>query len=157
MEQPKRKSNRLKHWDYSQPGAYFVTICTRGRQCIFWHNVGANCVRPLSEIGCIVQLEIERWNDAYERVQIDKYVVMPNHIHVLLQIIPDANGRTQFAPTVSRMVKQFKGAVTKRIGTPLFQRSFHDHIIRDERDYQLIWQYIDQNPLKWKLDCFYTP
>ncbi|MBO5797558.1 MAG: transposase [Clostridia bacterium] len=157
MERPVRQPNRLKEWDYSHPGAYFVTICTKGRECLFWRDVGANCVRPLSKTGCIVQREIARWNETYEQVQIDKYVVMPNHIHVLLRIVPDANGRTQFAPTLSRMVKQFKGAVTKQIGMPLFQRSFHDHIIRDERDYQMIWQYIDQNPLKWELDCFYTP
>lgn len=65
------------------------------------------------------------------------------------------NGRTQFAPTISRVMKQFKGSVTKKIGHPIRQKSFHDHIIRNDRDYKKIWEYIETNPLKWEEDCFY--
>lgn len=77
---------------------------------------------------------------------------MPNHVHLLLMIQPDGSGRTQFAPTLSRVVKQFKGAVTKRIGEPVWQRSFYDRIVRNQESYQEIWRYVDENPLKWQLD-----
>jgi len=61
------------------------------------------------------------------------------------------------APTVSRIIQHFKGIVTKRLGTSIWQKSFHDHIIRTERDYQMIWEYIDKNPYHWETDCFYHP
>ena len=76
---------------------------------------------------------------------------MPDHLHVLISISEGKNGRTQFAPTVSRMVKQFKGAVTKTIGFPIWQKSFMEHIIRDEDDYNTRLKYICDNPLKLKL------
>ena len=66
-------------------------------------------------------------------------------------------GRAQLAPTVSRIIQQFKGAVTKRIGISVWQKGFYDHIIRNESDYLRIWQYIDTNPAKWQEDCYYTP
>ena len=160
MEPAKRKPNRLKNYDYSTSGAYFITICINDRKNLFWCDVGANCVRQsdiqLSSIGNVVKHQIEKWNTTYGNVHVDKYVIMPNHLHLIICISTDGNRRTQFAPTISRMVKQFKGAVTKQIGIKIWQRSFHDHIIRDENDYLKIWQYIDTNPLKWQEDCFYT-
>ncbi|WP_295632444.1 transposase [uncultured Intestinimonas sp.] len=81
---------------------------------------------------------------------------MPNHVHMIL-VLTSQGGRTLCAPTVSRVIKQFKGVVTKRAGLPLWQKSFHDHIIRNEADYLRIWQYIDTNPLKWREDCFCAP
>ena len=105
-----RKHNRLKEYDYSQNGYYFITICTAGKSKILCDiSVGANCVRPktaLSEIGKLVGENIGRLNSIYENVRVDKYVVMPNHVHLILVI---QSGRTQFAPTVSRIMKQFKG------------------------------------------------
>ena len=94
----------------------------------------------------------------YDSVEVTKYVVMPNHIHMIIIIRDTINysGRTQFAPTVSRVVKQFKGSVTKKIGHSIWQRSFHDHIIRDENDYLRIWKYIDENPSNWMDDCYYS-
>lgn len=80
---------------------------------------------------------------------------MPNHIHLIVLITASNDGRTQFAPTVSRMVKQFKGAVSKEIGHSIWQKSFHDRIIRNEAEYQKIWRYIEENPLKWELDKYY--
>ena len=161
---PKRKRTRLKNFDYSTNGAYFVTICVKDKQKILWsenrcNNVGANCVRPpgnlpLSAFGNAVKDEIERINFVYsDIVKIDKYVVMPNHIHMIVVI--DTYGRTQFAPTLSRVIKQFKGSITKQIGKSIFQKSFHDHIIRDQADYLKIWNYIETNPAKWQEDCFY--
>lgn len=157
---PKRKQNRLNGYDYSSCGAYFITICTKDKQKLFWNNVGANCVRPneqlpLSEIGGIVDNEIQKIGAIYNGVTVDKYVVMPNHIHMIIMILSDECGRTQFAPTISRVIKQFKGSITKQIGFSVWQRSYHDHIIRCQTDYDEIWRYIDENPLKWDTDCYY--
>ncbi|MCD7920483.1 MAG: hypothetical protein LUG45_10570 [Clostridiales bacterium] len=84
---------------------------------------------------------------------------MPNHIHVILWIRQEETpaGRTLCAPTVSRIVKQLKGAVTKQLGYSVWQKSFYDHILRNENDYLLTVQYIDENPLKWDLDPYHTP
>ena len=157
---PERKQNRLKEYDYSSCGAYFITICTKDKQNLFWNNVGANCVRPneqlpLSEIGRIVDKEIRKIPEIYSAMEIDKYIVMPNHIHMIVSILSDDCGRTQFAPTISRMIKQFKGAITKQTGFSVWQRSYHDHIIRGQADYDEIWQYIEENPLKWDKDCYF--
>ena len=164
-EYVRRKTNRLNNYNYSSSGMYFVTICVKDKQKILWNNndfdcVGANCVRQsedmfLSEYGIVVKNEIEKINNIYDNlIKIEKYVVMPNHIHMIIFI--NAYGRTQFAPTISRVIKQFKGSITKQLGKSVFQRSFHDHIIRNEADYLKIWNYIDTNPAKWQEDCFYT-
>ena len=156
---PKRKSIRLNGYDYSSCGAYFITLCTKDKKKLFRNSVGANCVRPneaqLSEIGKLVDFEINKISSIYNAVLIDKYVVMPNHIHMIVMIQSDEYGRPQVAPTVSRIVKQFKGSISKQIGFSVFQRSYHDHIIRNQSDYDEIWQYIDENPLKWQSDCYY--
>ncbi len=167
----KRKNIRLKNYDYSSPGAYFVTICTRKRENIFWHSipdseslswycVGANCVRPqnlpLSDIGEIVFKELEIWDQTYDSVSLNSYVIMPNHIHIMVFISADEYGRPQVAPTVERMVKQFKGSVTKKVGKPIWQKSFIEHIIRNEQDYKTRMDYICQNPIRWCYDELYT-
>ncbi len=156
---PKRKPLRLNGYDYSSCGAYFITLCVKDKRRIFWESVGANRVRPdivpLSRIGEIVSREIQKISVIYDNVEVDKFVVMPNHVHMILSILADDHGRTQFAPTVSRVVKQFKGSVTKQIGFSPWQRSYHDHVIRNVRDYGEIWQYIDENPFRWESDCYY--
>lgn len=102
--------------------------------------------------------EVCRIHECYQGVDIDKYVVMPNHIHmiVMLHNADDNHGRPQIAPTLSRIVQQFKGAVTKQAGFSLWQKSFHDRVIRSEAEYRDIWQYIDTNALKWALDKYHT-
>ena len=167
----KRKDIRLKNFDYSSPGAYFVTICTENRKKHFWDgqldpqiftwiSVGANCVRPknlpLSSIGKIVFDELEIWNKTYSAVSLYSYVIMPNHLHIMVVISADEYGRTQFAPTLDRMVKQFKGAVTKKVGYPIWQKSFIEHVIRNRRDYEKRSNYIYENPIRWHLDKLYT-
>ena len=148
----------MKDYNYSSNGYYFVTICTKEKKLLFGKiDVGANCVRPLTDCGTIVENEIAVLNNAYENVEVIKYVVMPNHIHMIIAITCGDDGRTQFAPTLSRIIKQFKGAVTKKIGEQIWQKSFHDHIIRNGQSYRKIWRYIDENPLKWHEDCYYTP
>ena len=155
-ESPKRKNIRLKGYDYSAVGSYHVTICTKNKEHLFWNNVGATCGRPqveytLSEYGRIADNEIQRITDIYDAVSVDKYVVMPNHIHMLVSIQADECGRPQVAPTKSRIVQQFKGAVSKQIGFSVWQKGYIDHIIRAQADYDETWIYIEENPIKWFL------
>ena len=161
-----RKHNRLREYDYSQNGYYFITICTAERRKMLCDiSVGANCVRPkttFTEIGRIVDENIGKLNDIYETVRVDKYVIMPNHVHFILaiqngrtQFAPTEDTRTQFAPTISRIIKQFKGKITKEVGFSIWQKSFYDHIIRDETDYLRIWDYIEYNPDKWTEDQYF--
>ena len=152
---PKRKHIRIANYDYSTPGAYFITVCTANRDEIFWSDRrGELCSPvnvPLSDIGIIVDNEIQKLNIIYATVRVDKYCIMPDHIHMILTINTSENGRTQFAPTISRIMKQFKGSITKQIGKPIWQKSFYDHGIRNQQDYNEIWQYIENNPLKYAL------
>ena len=102
---PKRKPIRIEDYDYSTPGAYFVTVCTANRERILWADRrGELCSPaniPLSEIGTIVENEIQKLNSVYDGVKVDKYCIMSDHIHFIISIITDKNGRTQFAPTKS--------------------------------------------------------
>ena len=163
MELQTRKPNRLKDYDYSQNGAYFITICTKDRKPILSvienadECVGETCGLPsicLTDVGKTIKNEIDKIHLIYDNIFIDNYVVMPNHIHLIIRI--DNNGRPQVSPTINRIIQQFKGSITKQIGKSIWQKSFYDHIIRDDIDYQNIWQYIDENPVKWKEDKLYV-
>ena len=163
---PRRKLNRLRDYDYSRNGAYHIVICVQNDQPLLGTiPVGANCVRPpapspihLSDIGQIVEQEIHIMATSYDRLTVEKYVIMPDHIHLLLLIQTvdithvGANCVRPPAPTVSRVVKQFKGAVTKKIGCSIWQKSFYDRVIRNEREYLETWQYIGSNPRQRKFD-----
>lgn len=162
MVLPQRKRNRLELFDYSRPGAFFITICAKDKKCIFW-KVGASIARPqsempLSEYGRVVNEKIHEISLRYSYIEVANYTIMPNHVHLLLTHYYDDSGRAMLAPTpdISRVVQQFKGAVTKAIGTAVWQKSFHDRIIRNEKEYQKIFEYIDNNPLSWEADCFYN-
>lgn len=112
MNSKTRKPNRLKNYDYSQNGVYFITVCVENRNPILSYiPVGANCVR-LSKVGEIVEEEIKNISEIYKNVTVENYVIMPTHIHLLV-FIDTFSGRTQFAPTISRIIKQFKGVITK--------------------------------------------
>ncbi|MDR1133194.1 MAG: hypothetical protein LBL05_03475 [Synergistaceae bacterium] len=106
-ESPTRTPNRLKNYDYSQSGYYFITICIKDRHELLWRPyVGARIARPsLSDIGEIVKNAIENIPHIYESVTVDKYVIMPNHIHLIL-IIGDDPGRAMRAPTISTIINQ---------------------------------------------------
>ena len=160
MNRPSRKRNRLENFNYSTPGAYFITICTKDRINLFWDNVGARIARPedveLSEYGRITEEAIRNISQCYPAVAVDNYVIMPNHIHLLLRIESGADGRPLIAPTISTVVQQMKGYITKQIGRSIWQKLFHDHVIRSEAQYRKIWNYIDGNPIKWAEDCFYS-
>lgn len=158
MTQPVRKPNRLPMYDYSACGTYFITVCTDGREELFWtQDVGAAISRPpaLSAIGRIVDCAVREIPQHYEHIRIDHYAVMPNHLHLLLTILP-MDGRLIAAPTISQVVGQLKRHVSRKAGKSVWQKSFHDHIVRDERDYEKIWAYIEHNPWRWETDCFYS-
>ncbi|MBE7044318.1 MAG: hypothetical protein E7397_02220 [Ruminococcaceae bacterium] len=106
----------------------------------------------LTSIGIEVEKSIQYINDNDIGVKIDKYVVMPNHIHLIL-ILDDSGGHGN--PPLQNIIGQLKSYTTNKYGNVLWQRSYHDHIIRGEKDYQKIWEYIDTNVLIWEKDCFY--
>lgn len=159
MTFPQRKPNRLTEYDYSTPNAYFLTICTENRKNLFWKNVGAIIDRPenvpLTNLGCLVRQCIIEIPMHYPMISVDNFVVMPNHIHLLLQIHTDANGRSLIAPTISTVVRLMKGTVSKQAGFSVWQKGFYDHVIRNNKDYQSIWNYIQGNPSKWTEDQLY--
>lgn len=140
-------------------GAYFITICVQSRRCILSRIVGEGLAPPVAEltdIGRLAEEQLRRLPDRFPSVTVDKYVIMPNHIHLILELQKGAGGASP-SPTVTQVIGAFKSLVTRLCGgeTKLFQRSFYDHIIRGEEDYQEIWEYIDQNPAKWQEDRFY--
>ena len=152
-ELPSRKRNRLKHYDYSSCGAYFITICTSDRRNYFCNGVGATIGRPqdvdLSQYGKLVDEAINNIPSIYPALKLDHYVIMPDHIHLLLIIRADEYGRPMVAPTISRVVQQLKGYITKRIGHSIWQKLFFDHVIRNRQDYEEHVKYICDNPVKW--------
>ena len=161
MEFAKRKQNRLTEYDYSTPNAYFITICTDNRKNLFWTDERAITNQPgnvpLTKLGKIVHHCIADIPKHYPMVSVDHYVIMPNHIHLLLQMHTDINGRSVTAPTISTVVRLLKGAASRQAGFPLWQKGFYDHVIRNENDYQQIWNYIEGNPGKWPEDQLYSP
>lgn len=161
MKYPTRKPNRLSEYDYSSVGAYLITVCAYNRKCLFWESP---CVVPdslsamkLSLFGAIVKNVITEISKRYPSVSVDNYVIMPNHIHILFQIHGDANGRQVAAPTIQTVVGQMKRAASMAAGITLWQKGFHDHIIRSDSDYQAAWNYIYGNPSKWFEDDLYIP
>lgn len=148
---PKRKAVRLKGFDYGTPGVYFITICTHERQCTL-SAIDEMGKVLLTASGRIVAEEIRNISSRWTSVSVDKYVIMPNHIHMILTLCETGAGAS-----VTGAIGAMKSIATNRSGIKLFQRSFHDHVIRTESDYRMIWKYIDTNPLKWAQDCFYQP
>lgn len=162
MDFPKRKQLRLPEYDYSSPGAYFVTICTQDRRCILSEiRRGDLCGRPsltLSPYGEIVEACI-KYAAEYYNVQISPFVIMPNHIHFICAIDPP-RATARVAPTLGRIVGALKSLSANRcresgLKGALWQRSYHEHVIRGEADYREIWSYIDTNPARWAEDRYY--
>ena len=153
---PNRKPTRLKEYDYSSPGLYFVTICTHNRKYLLSKIVGegfhALPKNILSPIGKEIEKSIQYINNNYAGIAIYKYVIMPNHIHLIVNL-QDSGGRGN--PPLQDIIGQLKSYTTNKFGSILWQRSFHDHIIRGKEDYDKIWEYVDTNVLKWEQDCFY--
>ena len=166
-----RKQIRLKNYDYSKSGLYFVTICTENRSCIFGDIiVGADPrVRPsmiLNEFGTIVDEKINELKK-YKNVDVDIYCVMPNHVHLILIIFLKFGSTQGSTPTVGEYIKRLKTLTTyiyiKNIKNNnwlsfekrLWQRNYYEHIIRNEIELNKIRQYIINNPLFWNQDINY--
>jgi len=144
MDFKSRKDIRLKEFDYNTPGAYFVTICVKDRKPILSEIVGDDAYIVPKKCGLVVEKYIRNVPE------IEKYVIMPDHIHMIIKL----NNGSMWASTptnkVSSIVRSIKILTTKEIGEPIFQRSFYDHVIRGEADYKEIWEYIENNPSKRK-------
>ena len=168
-----RKQNRLAGYDYSQPGAYFITVCTQDRTPVLGTIVGADdYIGPyinLTPIGNVV----EKYTQTIPGI--GEYIIMPNHVHMILHISatdPQDGPMWSSAPTernfigpmwssaptdasVENLVRTWKTLITKETGRSIWQRSYYDHIIRDEREYIEIAQYIINNPARWCEDRYY--
>ena len=174
------ESARLIGRDYAEPGAYFVTLCTKGKQC--WFGEIRSGIVGLSDVGCIVAQEIQHTSCIRSHVELDAWIVMPNHVHMIVRILPIENDdpvetarravSTDVAEIVSlpRLKPQSLGSIVGRIkaqatakirrsGFPEFawQERFHDRIIRNDRTLQNIRTYIRNNPVRWEIDHAFTP
>ena len=141
-----RHSIRLTGYDYTQNGCYFLTICTRNRECLFGEIQNAEMF--LSNIG-------EKVNDCWQEIPnhfpqivLHEYVIMPNHIHLLLAL-NNTGGRIVSAPTVIGSLKRFASRQAK---SDIWQKGFYDHVIRDDEDLKIKWDYIEGNPAQWLLN-----
>jgi REP element-mobilizing transposase RayT len=158
---PDRRSIRLKGYDYTQTGGYFVTICTENRKPILGEIINGST--QLNVSGSIVASTWRWLPEQYPHVKLDAWVVMPNHFHGILFLSNDLPGGSRTAPTkgksLGRLIGAFKTVSTKRIneiqGTharPFWQRNYYEHVIRNETDLEEIREYIQHNPLKWLED-----
>ena len=160
MSLPKRKHPRLKGYDYSQNGCYFVTVCTKEKQHLLGKvRVGRDAHIPptveLSGIGKTAEKYIQNINRVYDNVTVENYVIMPNHIHVLFLFHQESEsngGMRASRSTLFTVIRSFKTMVTKELGFSAWQDSFYDRIIENENGYFEAWQYIDDNPAKWILN-----
>ena len=170
MEKPSRKQNRLPGYDYSQEGSYFVTLCTHNRARLFEMEtpVGNDlCVVPDNENGTahrpcptVENQMIHRWiretENKFPDVAIDKYVVMPDHLHMIVTIQERHAGHSlsdvmRFFKTMTtnEYIRGVKAGILTPFDGRLWQKSYYDHVIRNQQDYNEIWEYIDNNPTKW--------
>jgi REP element-mobilizing transposase RayT len=158
------ESTRLKEWDYSSPGYYFVTMCTQNRECAFGEIV--NGQMQLSSIGKIVAEEWQKTEQIRENIELDEWIIMPNHIHAIVVIEDDKKNNVEThcnaslqinKNNLSYIIRGFKSSATKRIRTSghtdfSWQSRFYDHVIRNENSLEQIREYIHNNALKWDTD-----
>ena len=165
-ELPQRKHPRLDNYDYSSAGAYFVTICTQNRRCVLSRIVGRRLApaeasgMEYTSFGKIAEQQLLSLKDRYAYLSVDQYVIMPNHIHVVLILESEAAGASP-RPTITDIVCAYKSLTTREckkngFDGKLFQTSFYEHIIRGREDYEEIVKYIYENPICWYYDELYT-
>jgi REP element-mobilizing transposase RayT len=151
----RKNTLRLPGYDYSLEGAYFVTICTYQRNHLFGEIALDKMI--LNPLGWIAKREWERTHELRPEVQLGPFVVMPNHFHALILLEPKAQDRsTTHKGTLSKLMNGYKGAVSRQAGVSVWQRGFHDHVIRNDQDYEAVYEYIETNPQRWDKDAFYT-
>ena len=147
---PQRKNIRLKQYDYSQEGYYFVTICTNDRMKLFGEIVGADrCVCPqtkLTKIGREIEKSILKMNTT--NTKINEYIIMPDHIHIVIQIVGG-----QSRPPLHKIIQKFKSITTNKCFkfgyNKIWQRNYYEHVIRNDKELFEIKNYIQTNPLSW--------
>lgn len=154
MPLPVRKLQRMKGFDYSTPTSYFITICTHNKQCLFGQPAALNAYGQIAH-DCVLTIPAH-----FPGLLINHFVVMPNHVHILLTVNWGDVPAGHTFPNLSAIVGSYKSAVSKSIhqitpDTPVWQKSFHDHIPRTEKDFQEIWKYIDENPHNWDSDKYH--
>lgn len=159
---PQRKHPRLNQYDYSSPGAYFITICTENRRCLLSHIVGRG-LGPAETVyttyGKIAKEQLFLLEERYSNLKIDRYVIMPNHIHAIF--ILDEAVEINPRPTITDIVCAYKSLTTRECKKvqpidKMFQTSFYEHVIRGQADYDEIVEYIANNPKRWELDKLYS-
>jgi putative transposase len=165
QDQYQVESTRLRDWDYSSAGWYFVTICTKDKKCSLGRAVGGQIV--LSEAGVIADAEMKSISARYKNVIIDRHVVMPNHVHAIIVIVGDhpySPVETGLAPSptgasvqLSNIVGGYKAGVSricheKGLSGFAWQARFHDHILRSNASVNAVRDYIDRNPQNWQAD-----
>lgn len=158
---PQRKSIRLKNYDYSQLGFYFITLCTRDRAPLLGRiTEGMVC---LSSLGELVKEQTELLPGRYDRLLLDKYVIMPNHIHMILRIterinpLPTGATAREKHSDIPNVIGKWKAGITRRSGQrSIWQDTYFDRVIRGEEEYLRIWNYIDTNPAKWAEDVYFA-
>ena len=182
MEIPQRKLNRLSEYDYGQEGAYFVTLCTQNRSRLFQMElptVGNDlCVVPYNGLcavadgvgggngtthrscptagNAIIHKWVQETENKFPNIAIDKYVIMPDHLHLIVTIkerhadrsLPDVM-RFFKTMTTNEYIRGVKDGTLTPFDGKLWQKSYYDHVIRNQQDYNEIWQYIENNPVKW--------
>jgi len=162
-----RRSLRLQNFDYTQDGVYFVTICTHRLAQKFGRVVDGKLA--LNDLGTLVAEEWQKTAEIRPTVEVDLYVVMPNHIHGILFISQSRRARQSLgnatirANSLGSIIAQFKSVVTKRSrrlaitpNLPIWKRNYYDHIVRNEKDLDRIRQYIVANPARWSEDRYFT-
>ena len=161
-----RKTTRLKGADYNRNQVVFLTICTKDRKCILSRIVGTGVLDgpqiELTRYGKIAEKYIHQLNNFYDDLSVESYVIMPNHIHIMLWVKGTENGPSRTpVPTVqnsvpSRFVSTFKRFCNKEYGMNIWQYRSNDHIIRNRQDYEEHLRYIHENPTRWLYDELYT-
>ena len=164
-QMPRRKPTRLCGFDYNKVGAYFITICTKDRACILSRVVGVDVLGDPSAVellpcGMVANKYIAQIDGVYANIHIEKYVIMPNHIHMLICVSENGSPRTS-TPTkqtavIPNFVSTLKRFCNKECGESIWQRGFHDHIIRNRKDYEEHLRYIYENPMRWHFDELYS-
>ena len=170
---PRRKNIRLKNYDYSQAGYYFVTICTQDRQKLFGEILNSKLI--LNDRGEMIIKWIYQLGNKFPRILIDKYIIMPNHIHCIIIVGADPcvcpkNNHEEgghVGPPLPEIVQWFKTMTTNEyikgvkneiyppFNKRIWQRNYYDRIIRNKQEYKKIYEYIETNTLKWEDDKYY--
>ena len=147
-ERPTRKANRLAGKNYGWNGLYFLTVCTKERYNFLGKIQDGKMI--LSDIGKMAEEDLSRMEAIYPSVILDSFVVMPNHVYMIIILCSE-----QYNPTVHRIIQQWKGAISKKAQFSLWQDRFDDRIIHGAAAYRRIKEYIQNNPARWQEDMFF--